>query len=345
MIWSWIVPTTDDSGEISERADRAIHHAIEAGWGCSAGGAGTVRCSRSQLQKLMEEGHVLADGLPIKPKAKLKPGSRVEVSFPPPRPLELTPEEQPVEILFQDEHILVLNKPPGLTVHPSDTQLDGTLVHRLLYHVKDLSGIGGTLRPGIVHRIDKNTSGVMVVTKSDLAHRKLVETFSKHAIERAYWALCYGLPVPHSGTINTLIGRNPTDRKKMTTQVKTGRRAISHYRVLETFLAPNSKIPFGSWVEVTLETGRTHQVRVHMTSIGHSLMGDPVYGTPSERQPKWTQLPREIQEAVQALPGQALHARLLGFLHPVTGEKMRFVAEPPQAFKALFDALQKYRSA
>jgi 23S rRNA pseudouridine1911/1915/1917 synthase len=252
------------------------------------------------------------------------------------------PEDRPLDILYQDEHLVVVNKPPGLTVHPSETQAEGTLVHILLHHVRDLSGIGGETRPGIVHRIDKNTSGALVITKTDVAHRGLADTFSRHEIERAYWALCFGSPAEPSGRIESLIGRNPNDRKKMSMEVKEGRRAVTHWRRIEEYGRSGAK-PFASLVEARLETGRTHQVRVHLTGLGHSLLGDPTYGTPSERAPKWLAVPFEIRTLVLRLPGQALHARVLGFAHPVTGEKLRFEAPVPPQFAAVQEALAKYR--
>jgi len=208
-------------------------------------------------------------------------------------------------------------------------------VHALLFHIKDLSGIGGTLRPGIVHRLDKDTSGALVVTKSDVAHQALVETFSKHDIERVYWALCYGVPREPSGRIESTIGRHPVNRQKMAMNVQGGRRAITHYKVLERFAKDSASL-----IEARLETGRTHQVRLHLTSLGCSLLGDPVYGAPSTRQPKWRALPALARPLIEHLPGQALHARVLAFTHPVTGKLMRFEAEPPEAFKRVLAALR-----
>ncbi len=283
------------------------------------------------------------NGKTIKAGARLKPGDQVRIEFPPPVPTELVPEDRPLDILFQDEHLVVVNKPPGLTVHPSTTQMEGTLVHALLHHVKDLSGIGGVLRPGIVHRIDKDTSGALVITKTDAAHQALSKVFSEHAIEREYWALCYGEPTQPLGKIESLIGRHPSDRKKMSMNVKTGRHAVTHYRREEVYRAPVGKNGFASFVVAHLETGRTHQVRVHLSGLGHSLLGDPVYGVPSERADKWLALPEEIRALVKDLAGQALHARVLGFMHPVTGQPLRFEAEPPSAFNALLEGLRKYR--
>ena len=329
--WSWTVETP------GERADKAIAEAIERGEGQWSGDSAPV--SRSRVQKLMEDGAVLIDGKPCEPKQKLFPGNRIEIRIPPARPMELSPEDRPIEILFQDQHLLVINKPQGLTVHPSSTQREGTLVNALLHHVKDLSGIGGQLRPGIVHRIDKDTSGALVITKSDAAHQKLADVFARHAIERAYWALCYGAPKDLNLTIRGRIGRSPSDRKRMALLKSGGRESVSHVKQLEAY-GPKGRA-YASWLEVRLETGRTHQVRVHLTSLGNSIFGDPVYGTPTSKQPKWTALPQSVQEAVSALPGQALHARVLGFDHPITGEKLRFEAEPPPAFIRVVEALSQ----
>jgi 23S rRNA pseudouridine1911/1915/1917 synthase len=334
IIWKW--QAADGVG----RLDRALTDAIGQSQGTWEGEPREV--SRSMIQRLIEQGHVLADGAPVRANAKLPPGTPIEIRFPPPEPTELIPEDRELDVLFEDEHLLVLNKPPGLTVHPSSTQKLGTLVHALLHHVKDLSGIGGELRPGIVHRIDKNTSGALVITKTDQAHRKLVEVFSRHDIDRIYWALCYGSPATKEGKITGNIGRNPNERKKMTILEKGGREAITHYKRVEEY-GTSGKKPFASLLEVKLETGRTHQVRVHLTSIGHSILGDPAYGTPSLNQPKWKALPEDIKDAITALPGQALHARVLGFIHPITGKALRFEAEPPAQFQALALALGRYR--
>lgn len=337
-IWTWTV------SESKDRADLAILEAYLISKEVNSD-AQSPSLTRSQLKRLIEEGKVKVDDLPIKANQRLKAGSLVQIQFDPPRPTELVPEDRPLEILFEDAHLVVINKPPGLTVHPSTTQMEGTLVHALLHHIDDLSGIGGVLRPGIVHRIDKDTSGALVITKTDEAHQKLSEVFSKHEIERTYWALCYGSPAqPNSQQpvkIESLLGRNPNDRKKMSMNVKEGRRAVSYYKKVEEYCLPNKK-PFASWLEVSLETGRTHQVRVHLTGIGHSLLGDPVYGTPSENQPKWQALPQIVQAEVKNLPGQALHARILGFKHPITQQWLRFEAPPPPAFSSTLAALKKF---
>ena len=338
IFWTWDVVLTP-----LERADLILLEALNSGKGIATAPLAAV--SRNQLKRMIDDGRVEVDGKKIKSNQKLKVGAHVRIEFPPPEPMGLTPENRPLDVLFEDEHLVVINKPAGLTVHPSSTQKDGTLVHALLHHIEHLSGIGGVLRPGIVHRIDKDTSGALVITKTDLAHTRLSLVFSKHKIERAYWALCYGVPVfkgkAITEKIESLIGRSPQDRKKMSMKVKEGRHAVTYIKKLQEFGVP-AKNPFASWVEATLETGRTHQVRVHLTGIGHSLLGDPVYGVPSENQPKWQSLPNEIKAYVKRLPGQALHARVLGFEHPITHQYLRFEADPPQAFRDLLEGLKSF---
>lgn len=343
--FSWVV----DESFAGVRADKAIHEALESEEGAWTGTPTTI--SRSQIQKLIEAGKVRRNGAPLGRATKLSVGDLLEIEIPEPEPLDLIPEAIPLDILFEDEHLLIVNKQPGLTVHPSSTQKTGTLVHGLLHYFgagrgdstkTTLSGIGGKLRPGIVHRIDKDTSGALVITKTDEAHSKLSGIFAKHEIERAYSAICYGAPTwTSSFRFESLIGRNPNDRIKMTTEVKEGRKAVTRFRCLEKYGTPE-RAPFASLVEATLETGRTHQVRVHLTALNHSLLGDPLYGTPSTNQPKWKALPAEVQEWTKKLPGQALHARVLGFRHPVTGEALRFEANYPPIYQGLLDTLRKY---
>jgi 23S rRNA pseudouridine1911/1915/1917 synthase len=343
-VWNWKVPI-ENFEAFSDRADVSLLKALTENQGSSSEPL-PLLITRSHLKRLIEEGRVTENLKPIKAKDKLKPGAEIQIEFPPPLPTELVPEDRPIEILYQDEHLVVINKPPGLTVHPSPTQMEGTLVHALLHHIQDLSGIGGVLRPGIVHRIDKNTSGALVITKTDAAHVRLTEVFARHKIKRAYWALCYGSPKMDDPTIpikiESLIGRSTTDRKKMSMKVTSGRHAVSYYKKLYAYAQPN-KNPFASWLEVTLETGRTHQVRVHLTGLGCSILGDPVYGTPTESQSKWTTLPSTVRAAVKELPGQALHARILGFQHPITGKELYFEAEPPPAFQNLLQCLENYK--
>lgn len=320
--------------EAEERADKHIASLAED--------IEDLTLSRSQAQKLIESGAILVNGKQIRTKDKIPFGAEIEISIPDPIDISAGPEDIPLQILFEDEHLLVVNKQPGLTVHPSETQKNGTLVNALLYHVKDLSGIGGKLRPGIVHRIDKNTSGALVITKTDQAHAGLSKLFATHTIERRYWALCYGASKwSDDFRFISTLGRSANDRKRMSVNVEGGRQAISRFKVIEAFGLP-SKTPFASLIEAKLETGRTHQVRVHLNHLNHSLLGDPVYGTPNEHQPKWKALPRSVQDFVAALPGQALHARVLGFKHPVTGVELRFEAEPYADFQCLMDELKKF---
>jgi len=299
--------------------------------------------SRSQIQRLIEEGAILVNEKPIRTKDKLLVGSEVKITLPEPVELEAKPENIPLQILFEDEHLLVLNKQPGLTVHPSETQRSGTLVNALLYHIKDLSGIGGKLRPGIVHRIDKDTSGALVITKTDQAHSGLSKLFACHTIERKYWALAYGSPPWDTPfRFESLLGRSDKDRKKMAITQETGRRAISFFTHLESYGLP-SHAPFASLIEAKLQTGRTHQVRVHLNHLNHSILGDTLYGAPTSNQPKWKALPHSVQDLLKKLPGQALHARTLGFKHPITGKELHFEAEPYPEFQNLLTELKKFR--
>lgn len=341
LTWHWTV----DPAHVGKRLDLAIALAMEARLGHWEGDSESKTLphplSRNQVQRLIDEQQIsiFEPKVAVLSSTKVQAGQRVQVIIPAPTSLELTPKDIPIEILFQDEHLVIINKPPGLTVHPSETQRENTLVHALLHHIRDLSGIGGKLRPGIVHRLDKDTSGALVVTKTDAAHQKMVETFSRHDIERRYWALCYGVPRDQYLKIQSTLGRSPSDRKKMAMNVKDGKEAITEARLLERYGKPT---PYASLIEAQLHTGRTHQVRVHLTSIGTSIMGDPVYGTPTAQQAKWKALPRDLQQAIEALPGQALHARVLGFKHPITGEALRFEAPPPPAFALLLAKLKEY---
>jgi len=333
--WVWTL-TLSPASELSVRADQLILRAYQEGHGEFIEGSpeSAPSLSRNQLQRLMDEGRVTAGQKRILAADHLERGARVRIEIPAPKKMDLVPEDRPVPVLYEDEHLVVVNKPQGLTVHPSETQTENTLVHALLHQIGSLSGIGGVLRPGIVHRLDKNTSGALVVSKTDAAHQKLVETFAAHAIERRYWALCYGrLNAPSK--IESTIGRNPNDRKKMAMNVKDGRTAITHVRALGHYGA------HACWVEATLETGRTHQVRVHLTAHGNGILGDPVYGTPTSKNTKWLALPSEARRCVQKLPGQALHARVLGFDHPITGKPLRFEAETPAVFGELQAALMR----
>lgn len=330
--WTITVPEN-----LTERADKALIPLLEEEEGAPS-------LSRSQLQRLMESDRVVSNGIPVRGKDRLAPGTQIIIEIPEPAPLDVLPENIPLDVLFEDEHLLVVNKQPGLTVHPSETQGSGTLVNALLYRIKDLSGIGGVLRPGIVHRIDKDTSGALVVSKTDAAHAGLAALFARHDIERRYWAFCYGSPRWEGDfRFESTIGRSQQDRKKMAVNVENGRKSVSIFRKISEYSVAG-KSPYASWIEARLMTGRTHQVRVHLTHLHHSLLGDPVYGTPTDTQAKWKQLPLEIQRAVKALPGQALHARILGFRHPVTGVELRFEAPLPPALQALADHLTAHQN-
>jgi len=287
--------------------------------------------SRERIKALMAEGKVTIGGEPARaPSTKTLPGSKFEIAIPPPETPEAEAQEIPLDIVFEDEHLIVIDKPAGLVVHPAAGNRDGTLVNALLHYCSgQLSGIGGVARPGIVHRIDKDTSGLLVVAKSDAAHIGLAKQFADHSIERAYIAVVSGHPVPPSGTISGRIGRSDANRKKMAViadESSRGKRAVTHYKTLN--LLDNAAV-----VECRLETGRTHQVRVHMASIGHALLGDPVYGrTPARLRPILRHL---------GFNRQALHAAILGFEHPITRKTMRFESNLPPDIRELIDEIAR----
>ncbi|MDD3799255.1 MAG: RluA family pseudouridine synthase [Novosphingobium sp.] len=285
--------------------------------------------SRERVKALLGEGRVMLDGKPVS-SASAKPaaGTHFAIAVPPAAEAAARPQDIPLDIVFEDEHLVVVDKPAGLVVHPAAGNPDGTLVNALLHHCRgQLSGIGGVARPGIVHRIDKDTSGLLVVAKSNAAHEGLAKQFADHSIERTYFAIVNGVPVPQSGTISGRIGRSATNRKKMAVLGDTetrGKHAVTHYRVLETL---PGHAPAASLVECRLETGRTHQVRVHMASIGHALLGDPLYGRANARiRPVLSRL---------SFARQALHAATLGFVHPVTGKTHVFRSEMPPDMREL----------
>lgn len=277
------------------------------------------RFSRSYVEKLISEGNVRVGGKDVKTGYRLKPSDNVSVSIPEPKALEVRAEDIPLDILYEDEDIIVINKPRGMVVHPAAGNYEGTLVNALLKHCSGtLSDINGVIRPGIVHRIDKDTSGVLVVAKNNSAHGVLSDKLKEHDIKRIYMAVAEGIIIEDGGKIDAPIGRHPTERKKMAVNLKNGRRAVTHFRVLERFKS-------ATLLELRLETGRTHQIRVHMSYIGHPLAGDTVYG---RKKPKY------------GIEGQALHARVLGFVHPGTGKYMEFEAEPPREFNELVAKLR-----
>ena len=278
--------------------------------------------TRSQLKKLIDEGRITLNGAAAKPGGKLKGGEEISVTLPVPAPSEAIPQEIPLKVLYEDSHLIVIDKPAGLVVHPAPGHQEGTLVNALLHHCRDLAGIGGELRPGIVHRLDKDTSGVMVATKDDETHQSLAAQFKAHSICRRYVALVHGLLEKDRGTVDSPIGRHPTQRKKMSTQARSGRRAVTHWRVLERF-----ELDRLTWVELTLETGRTHQIRVHLSGLNYPIVGDPVYGSSSRLA---SLRDDDLRRRIQTLGRQALHARLLGFVHPASGEYMEFESAPPE---------------
>ncbi|MGG3842444.1 RluA family pseudouridine synthase [Anoxybacillus kestanbolensis] len=275
--------------------------------------------SRSQVQQWLKEGRVLVNGKAVKPNYKCHVDDEVVISIPDPEPLDVEPEPIPLDIYYEDADVLVVNKPRGMVVHPAPGHMHGTLVNALLAHCKDLSGINGVLRPGIVHRIDKDTSGLLMVAKNDLAHESLVNQLVNKTVTRKYQAIVHGV-IPHDyGTIDAPIGRDPRDRQSMAV-VENGKEAVTHFRVLERF-------EHYTFLECQLETGRTHQIRVHMKYIGYPLAGDPKYG------------PRKTLP----IDGQALHAGVLGFHHPRTGEYLQFEAPIPHEFERLLDMLRNNR--
>lgn len=282
--------------------------------------AGKMEKTRSSVQKLIEEENVRLNGAPAAKNARLREGDRVEATEPPPEVLDVKPQNIPLDIVYEDQDLLVVNKPKGMVVHPAAGNPDGTLVNALLFHCGDsLSGINGVIRPGIVHRIDKDTSGLLIVAKNDRAHQSLAEQIAVHSFTRIYNAVVYGIVKEEEGTVSAPIGRHPTDRKRMAVLSSGGREAVTHYRVLERF-------PGFTLVECRLETGRTHQIRVHMAHIGHPVAGDPVYG------PK---------KCITELQGQCLHARVIGFIHPATGEYLEFDSGLPPYFERFLEKLRR----
>jgi 23S rRNA pseudouridine1911/1915/1917 synthase len=282
--------------------------------------------SRSFLKRLIEDGcvSVAESGATIvEPSYRVKPHETFRVSVPEPAEARPQGEAIPLEIVYEDAHLIVIDKPVGLVVHPAPGNLTGTLVNALIAHCGDsLTGIGGERRPGIVHRLDKDTSGLMVAAKTAAAHEALTDQFSSRAVDRAYSALVWGVPRPSAGEIEGNIGRSPRNRKKMAVRTTGGKPALTLYRTLEAFGDA------AALVECRLATGRTHQIRVHMAHIGHPVMGDPFYGSGPTRGRK-SKLSADALDRIAALPGQALHARLLGFIHPETGEKLVFESDLP----------------
>ena len=282
--------------------------------------AEAAEISRSRAQQLIESGEVLLNGKTAKKRDSVSPGDEVTYEIPEPEEIEAVPQDLPINIVYEDDHLLVVDKPQGMVVHPAPGNPDGTLVNALLFHCKGrLSSINGMVRPGIVHRIDKDTSGLLIVAKTDEAHRGLAEQIAVHSFVRRYEAVCVGSFREESGTVDAPIGRSKTDRKKMAVTRENSKPAVTHYRVLG-----ETKNKMYSHLELTLETGRTHQIRVHMAYMGHPVAGDPVYGTEKHR---------------LGLSGQCLFAKFIQFTHPVSGAVLAFEADRPQFLKETLEKL------
>lgn len=289
-----------------ERIDKCISNYLES-------------LSRSYIQKIIKDGKAYVNDAVVKANYKVKVDDKVQFEIPDCEEPDIPPQDIPLDILYEDKDILIINKPKDMVVHPAPGHYEGTLVNAIMFHCKDeLSGINGVLRPGIVHRIDKDTTGSIIICKNDEAHRKIAQQLKEHSITRKYRAIVYGRILEEEGTVNAPIGRHPTDRKKMAINEKNGKPAVTHYKVLERF----DKY---TYIECQLETGRTHQIRVHMTSIGHPLLGDEVYGN--------AKCPFKLE-------GQTLHAMTIGFIHPATGEYVEYEAPLPEYFEHLLQILR-----
>ena len=315
-----------DPGQTPLRIDKFLFNKLE----------GT---SRSRIQAAANAGNILSNGQAVKPNYRVKPGDILSIVLPhPPRKLELIPEDIPLDIVFEDEYVIVLNKEAGLVVHPGYGNYTGTMVNALMYHLRDNPLFhSGEERPGLVHRIDKNTSGLLVVAKNELSLNKLASQFFHKSSTRTYYALAWGDMKEEEGTIRGHIGRNPKDRKQMCVfpDGEQGKEAVTHYRVIE-------RLGYVNLLECRLETGRTHQIRVHLQYMGHPLFNDPEYGGDRIlRGTTFTRYRQFVENCFKLLPGQALHARTLGFAHPVSGKEMLFEAPLPEGFSAV---LQKWRT-
>jgi len=310
-------------GKKKERIDLFLTHSIE-------------NATRSKIQKLIEAGFVLVNGKEIKQNYKLLPGDILDVTIPiSPRPENAEPENIPLSIVYEDDFFIIVNKPPGMVAHPAFGNYTGTLVNALLHHTKTLSNLNEPGRPGIVHRIDKDTSGLLIVAKDDVTHALLAKQFAKHTIEREYWAIAWGLFKEKEGEINLNITRCKSDRKKFSASLSEGKTATTFYSVIEEF-------EFLTLVKLNLKTGRTHQIRVHLSAINHPIFGDPVYGgrnlVYSSQQPKFKS---SVENLLNIIPRQALHAKTLGIYHPHKKEFVRFDSQLPDDMQNLLNKLRK----
>jgi 23S rRNA pseudouridine1911/1915/1917 synthase len=316
-----------DPGQAVLRIDKFLFNKLEA-------------TSRSRIQAAAHAGNILVDGNPVKPNYRVKPGDTISIVLPhPPRKLELVPEDLPLEIVYEDKDVLVINKKAGMVVHPGHGNYNGTLVHALMYHLKDNELFqSGEERPGLVHRLDKHTSGLLVVAKNEQALNRLAGQFFHKTTERSYLALAWGDLEQEEGTITGHIGRNPKDRKQMYVfkDGEQGKEAVTHFRVVE-------RLGYVNLVECRLETGRTHQIRVHFQYIGHPLFNDPDYGGDRIlRGTTFTRYKQFVENCFNLLEGQALHAATLGFVHPSTGKNLRFTAALPEGFGQVVEKWRTY---
>lgn len=286
--------------------------------------------SRSQIRRLIDSGHVLVGMQPVKASHRLKAGESVSAEMPAATSYDVPPQDIPLSVIYEDESILVIDKPAGMVVHPAAGHDRGTLVNAVLFHCRDLSGIGGVLRPGIVHRLDKDTSGLLIVAKSDRAHQALTDQFKSRGVQKTYQALVHGNLMEDRGFVDLPVGRHPVDRKKMSTRSRRGKDAVTHWRVCERYGA-------ATFLELDIETGRTHQIRVHLNALGHPVVGDSVYG--GTKKTRTVENPT-VRAALQGMKRQALHAARLRFTHPVRGDAMAFASPLPADMVALCEALR-----